>query len=70
MAGQEWLVAFALAFEGFQLGGDVDGAVSVVADIKRYHADGVAGYQELVALLVVEDEGKDAAELFEQSAYP
>ena len=33
MAGGEGFVAFALTFEGFQLGGDIYGAVAVVTYI-------------------------------------
>ena len=66
MSGQERLVALTLSFEGFEFGGHIDFPVAVVADIKRYDADGVAGNQELVAFLVVEHKGKDAAEGFEE----
>ena len=66
MSGQERLIALTLTFEGFQFGGDIDGAVAVISYIKRYHADGVAGNQELVALLIVKYEGENAAEVFEE----
>ena len=66
VAGQEGLVTLALALEGFQFGGDVDGAIAIVTYIKRYDADGVAGYEELIALLIVEHKGKDAAEVLEE----
>jgi hypothetical protein len=67
MAGQEGLVALALAFEGFQLRGYIDGSIVVVANVKRYDANGVTSDEEFVAFFVVEDEGEDAAELFEHS---
>ena len=66
VARKEGFITLALAFEGFQLAGYIDGTVTIVADIKRNHADGVAGNEELVALLVVEHEGKDAVEVFEE----
>ena len=66
MSGQERLIALTLTFEGFQFGGDIDGAVAVISYIKRYHADGVAGNQELIALLIVEHKSKNAAELLEE----
>ena len=66
MPRQERLVALALAFEGLQFGGHVDGAVAVVTDIEGNDADGVAGYEKLVAFLIVEHEGKDAAEVFKE----
>ena len=68
VSGQERLVTLALSFEGLQLAGDIDRAVAIIADIKRYDADGVAGYQELVAFLVVEDKGKDAVKLLQHPA--
>ena len=66
VARQERLVALALAFEGLEFAGDIDGAVAVVANIKRYDANGVTGYEEFVALLVVKHKGKDTAEVFEE----
>ena len=66
VSGQEGLIALALAFEGFQFGGDIHGAVAVISNIKRYHADGVAGNQELVALFIVEHESEDTTEVFEE----
>ena len=66
MAGQEGLVALALALQRLQFGSHVNRAVAVVADIERNHADGVAGDEEGIALLVVKDEGKDAVEVLEE----
>ena len=66
MAWKEGLVTLALSFEGLQFGGHIDGAVAVVANIERYDADGVAGNQELVLLLVVEHEGEDATQVLEE----
>ena len=42
------------------------GAVAVVADIEGNDADGVAGDEEGIALLVVEDEGEDTVEVLEE----
>ena len=70
MTWQEGLVAFALTFEGFQLRGDINGAVAVVTNVERYNAYRVAGDEELIVLLVVEDEGEDAVKVFEERAYP
>ena len=66
MAGQERLIALALTFEGLQLGSHIDSAVAVVAYIKRDHPDRIAGNQELILFLVVEHEGEDATQLFEE----
>ena len=46
VAGQEGLVMIALAFQCFQLTGDIHLTVGIVTNIKRYHADRVAGYEE------------------------
>ena len=66
MSGQEGFVLFAETFQGFQLAGNVHGAVAVIAYIKRYNANGVAGYQECILLLVVEGKGKDAGEVLQK----
>ena len=66
MTWQEWLVALTLAFEGFQLAGYINRAVAVVTNIKRNHANRVAGNEKLVLLFVVEHKGKDAAEVFQE----
>ena len=66
MAGQEGLVALALALQRLQLGSHIDGAVAVVADIEGNDTDGVTGDEEGVALLVVEDEGEDAVEVLQE----
>ena len=66
MTRQERLVTFALAFECLQFGGHVEGAIAVVANVERYDADGVAGDEEGVTLLVVEHEGEDAAQVLEK----
>ena len=46
VAGQEGLVMIALAFQCFQLTGDIHLTVGIVTNIKRYHADRVAGNEE------------------------
>ena len=66
MTWQERLVTFALAFECLQFGGYVEGAIAVVANVEWYDADGVAGDEEGVTLLVVEHEGEDAAQVLEK----
>ena len=66
MTGQEGLIALTLAFKGFQFGGHIDGAVAVVTDVEGNDTNGVAGNQELVALLIVEYEGENTAEVFEE----
>ena len=66
MSRQEGLVALTLSFKSLQLRGYVDGAIAVVTNVKRYDANGVAGYQELILLLVVEGEGEDTAKFFEE----
>ena len=65
MAWQEGFIAFALSLKGFQLGSNIHGAIAVVTNIERYDSDGVASYEELARLLVVEHEGKDTVELLE-----
>lgn len=64
MSRQERLVAVALSLKGFQFACHIHLAVFIVAYIKRYHADGVTGYQELVALSIVKAKSEDAAEIF------
>ena len=66
VAGKEGLVTLALAFEGLELGGDVDGAISIVADVEGDDANGISGDEEFVALLIVEHKGKDTTEVFEE----
>ena len=66
MAGEERLVVLALSFERFQFGGHIHLAVGIATDIKRNHTDRIAGNQELICLFVVEHEGKDAAQVFEE----
>jgi hypothetical protein len=66
VARQERLVALTLAFQSLEFTGHIDGAVAVISYIKRYHTNGVTGYEELVLLFVVEHKGKDAAEVFEE----
>ena len=66
MSGEEGFVAFALTFEGFELGSYIDGAVAVISYIKRNDTDGVTGNEEFVLLLVVEHKGEDATEVFEE----
>ena len=66
MPRQERLVALALSLQCFQLAGNIDFSVAVVSYIKRYDADGIAGNQELVPLLVIEGEGEDARKLFQK----
>ena len=66
MTGQERLVVLALSFERFQFGGHIHLAVGIATDIKGNHTDGVAGNEKLVGLLIVEHEGKDAAQVLEE----
>ena len=66
MTRQERFVTFALSFKGFQFGSHVDSTVTVVAYIKRYNANGIAGNEELIALLVIEHKGEDATQVFEE----
>ena len=66
MSRFKWLVALALSFERLQFGGHINRAVAVIANIKRYDTDRVAGNQKLVALLIVEHKRKDTAEVFEE----
>ena len=66
MPGQEGLVPLALPFERLQFGGNIHGAVAVIAYIERYHADGVSGYQKLVLLFIIKCKGKDAADVLEE----
>ena len=66
MSRQEGLVALTLAFEGFQFAGHIDRAVAVVANIKRYHANGITGNEKLIPLFIIEHKGKDAAEVFQE----
>ena len=66
MAREEGLVTFTLSFESLQFGGDIDGAVAVVANIKRYDTDGVAGNEKLITLLVVEGKSEDTAEVLKE----
>ena len=66
MARQERLVAFTLSFKGLQLRGNIHRAIAVIADIKRYHTDGVTGNQELVLLFIVEHKGKDTTQVLEE----
>ena len=62
MSRQERLVPLAFSFQRLQLRSHIDCAVAVVTYIKRYHADGVAGNQERIPLLVVKDKGEDTAQ--------
>ena len=66
MPRQEGFVTFALSFKGFQFGSHVDSTVTVVAYIKRYNANRIAGNEKLIALLVIEHKGEDAREVFEE----
>ena len=66
MPWQEGFVSLTLTFECLQFGGNIHGAVAVIAYIQRYHADGVAGYQEGILLFVVKGEGKDAADVLQE----
>ena len=66
MTGQKRLIFLTLSFEGFQLGSHIHLAVAVVADVKRYHANGVAGDEELIFLFVVKHEGEDSVQVFEE----
>ena len=66
VAGQEGFVALALAFQGFQFRCYVDGAVGIVPDVQGDHADGIAGDQEGVLLLVVQHEGENAVQFVQE----
>ena len=66
MSRQKRLIVFTLSFEGFELGGHIHLSVAVVTNVKWNHANGIAGNEELVLLLVVERKGKDAAEVFKE----
>ena len=66
MPWQEGFVSLTLPFECLQFGGNIHGAVAVIAYIQRYHADGVAGYQEGILLFVVKGEGKDAGDVLQE----
>ena len=66
MAGKEGFVFITEPFEGFQLAGAVYFAVLILTYIERYDSDGVAGNEEIVFLLIIKGEGKDAVQVFEE----
>ena len=66
MSWKKRLISFALPFKRFQFAGHIHFSIAVVANIKWYHANGVASDEKLVALGIVEGEGEDAAEVVEK----
>lgn len=66
MSWEEGLVVVALSFECFEFAGDIDTSVGVVADVERNDAYGVSGDEEGVVVDIVEREGEDAAEPFDE----
>ena len=70
MAGKKNLVAVALALKSLELGSHVDMTLLVVAYIKRYDANGVAGNEEGIEVGIIERKSKDAAEAFDELRQP
>ena len=67
MSGQERLISLTLAFKRFQFGSHIDRSVLVISNVEWYHADGVAGNQKSILLLVIEHKSEDAAEVFQKT---
>ena len=44
----------------------IDFAIGIITDIQWYYADGIPGNQESVFLRIIEREGEDAAQLFQE----
>ena len=66
MPGQERLVTLALAFEGLQFGSHIHLTIAVIADIKGNNTNGIAGNQELIALLVVKHKSENTTQVFQE----
>ena len=68
MSRQERFVMVALSFEGLEFGSHHHLAVVVVAYIEWYYANGVACYQKLIVLCIVESESKNTVQFFKHLA--
>ena len=64
MTWEEWLVMVALTFQCLQLACYQHFSILIITNIKRNHADRVAGNEELITLSIVKGEGKDTVQLF------
>ena len=67
VAGKERLVLIAETLKSFQLTAEVDVSVFVASYIKGDYADGVAGDEVIVRFFIIEGEGEDAIQLFEEA---
>ena len=65
MAGKEWLILIAEAFESLELRGAVSLAVLIVTDIQRNNTDRVTTDEVLVCFLVIKTESKDSVQVLE-----
>ena len=67
VSGQERLISLTLTFQRLQFRGHIDRSVLVISNVEWYHADGVAGNQKSILLLVIEHKSEDAAEVFQKT---